>query len=696
MERVELWLEAERDHLPVWLPVMLGAGIAAWFILPLRAHWWGVILAGLALASSGVATGLHRRLARVLLWSGLALALGCALAWWRAERVRHEVLARPVVAELSGRVERIEARPAEGKVRLTLDLDEAPIAGLVRVTATEERVAQGLAKGSMVKLKARLSPPPGPVLPGGYDFARAAWFSGLGATGIALSDVRLLDAPRAPGLRERLSRHVRQQVEGSAGGIAAAFASGDRGGIDPADEDAMRDSGLTHLLSISGLHITAVIGATMLIALRLLALSPALALRWPLILIAGAVGAATGVGYTLLTGAEVPTIRSCIAALLVLAGMALGREALTLRLVATGALLILLLWPEALMGASFQLSFAAMTAIVAFHENRRVKAFFARREESGAKAWLRALGALLATGLVVEVALAPIALFHFHKSGLYGALANMVAIPWTTFVIMPLEALALLFDLVGLGAPFWWLTGQAIAALIWLAHLVAGWPGAVASLPSMSNTAIGLMLAGGFWLLLWTRRPRWLGVAPLLAGAALAFAEPVPDIMITRDGRHVTLRGPDGRHVMLRERAGEFVQTVLAERSGEDEELALIDSLPNARCGPDMCIADVAARGTQWRIGATRSAHFLPWRAFVALCPQLDLVVSDRRLPPGCTPRVLKLDRPALAAGGAALITLGKPVRIQRAQGARSDHPWVPMSAPGLKPRGGPASGTAR
>ncbi|WP_447411823.1 ComEC/Rec2 family competence protein, partial [Clostridium perfringens] len=75
----------------------------------------------------------------------------------------------------------------------------------------------------------------------------------------------------------------------------------------------------------------------------------------------------------------------------------------------------------------------------------------------------RELASLLVTGLLVEAALMPIAVYHFHKAGLYGAFANLVAIPLTTFVIMPLEALALLLDVAGWGAPIWWLTGQAMA-----------------------------------------------------------------------------------------------------------------------------------------------------------------------------------------------------------------------------------------
>ncbi len=228
-------------------------------------------------------------------------------------------------------------------------------------------------------------------------------------------------------------------------------------------------------------------------------------------LVAAAVGALAGVGYTLLTGMQVPTVRSCIAALLVLAGIALGRDALSLRLVAVGALLVLLVKPEALAGASFQLSFAAVTAIITLHSLPVVKRWLGPRDDGIGGRLLRGIASLIATGLAVEIALIPLALYHFHKAGLYGVGANLVAIPWTTFVIMPLEAGALLLDTVGLGAPLWAAAGWAIDRLLGLAHWVAGLEGAVASLPTMSRWSFALMVLGGLWLCLWTTRPRWLG-----------------------------------------------------------------------------------------------------------------------------------------------------------------------------------------
>ncbi len=189
----------------------------------------------------------------------------------------------------------------------------------------------------------------------------------------------------------------------------------------------------------------------MFVSLKLLALSERLALRFNLVLVSAAVAAAAGVGYTLLTGAQVPTVRSCVAALLILAGIALGRDALSMRLIATGAVIVLLFRPEALAGASFQMSFAAVTAIVALHSTKWARRLLQRRDEGIVARLGRSLLGVVATGLVVEIALAPMALFHFHRAGLYGVFGNIVAIPLTTFVIMPAEATALALDVVGVG-----------------------------------------------------------------------------------------------------------------------------------------------------------------------------------------------------------------------------------------------------
>ncbi len=704
---IERRLEAEREQLALWLPVAFGLGIAAWFTLPDKEGWIAFLFASLAVTALGVALSRAGRAGQALILFGLSAALGCALVWIRAERVAAPVLARPAIAEFSAAIERIDRLPAKDSIRLLLAPDPAAqLPPRLRVSLDEDDVPPGLAVGARIALRARLVPPPSAAVPGAYDFARVAWFQGIGATGRAFGPVEVIGAAPPSGVRglltrwrERLSRHIQERLAGGAGGIAAALAAGDQGAIPETDAEAMRRSGLAHLLSVSGLHLSAAVGAAMLLTLRLLALSPALALRVPLVLVAAAVGAVAGIGYTLLTGAEVPTVRSCIAVLLVLAGIAIGRDALTLRLVSTGALIVLLLWPESLVGPSFQLSFAAITAIVALHQQPRLAALLARRDEGLAPRTGRLLLGLLLTGLVVEIALAPIALFHFHRSGLYGALANIVAIPLTTFVIMPLEALALLFDVVGMGAPFWWLTGRWLDALLWLAHSVADAPGAVAALPAMPRAAFGLIAAGGLWLALWRTSLRRIGMIPLAVGIAWALATPPADILITGDGRHLALRGTDGTLSLLRPRAGDYVRSTLNELSGLTGEAVALDELGEARCNSDLCAVALTGGGRTWRLLATRSPYLLDIAAMNRACAEADIVVSDRRLPRSCHPRWLKADRPLLSRTGGLAIHLADQ-SIQSVAASGDDHPWASAGAingsGGAARRAGPARGPDR
>jgi competence protein ComEC len=365
-DAIEAWLDrAGFDRAP-WLAIALAAGIAAWFVLPGPAWWTGSIaLCLLFVAGASVGwRGSESRgnLRRAVVAVALLLAVGTALVWARSSLVGAEPITRPEVVLIDGRVLERENQPAENRVRLTLAYRDAESgrARKVRVNVAPDKVSTTVAEGARVRLRARLMPPGAPMVPGAYDFARTAWFAGLSATGSAIGPIELVEPGKAGGTlasaQRRLSDHVRERLNGSPGAIAAAFASGDRGGISQGDEEAMRNAGLTHLLSISGLHVSAVIAGVYLLALRLLALWPWLTLRVRLPLVAAACGAGAGIAYTLLTGAEVPTVRSCVGALLVLGALALGREPLSLRMVAAAAVVVMLAWPEAVVSPSFQMS----------------------------------------------------------------------------------------------------------------------------------------------------------------------------------------------------------------------------------------------------------------------------------------------------------------------------------------------------
>lgn len=275
----------------------------------------------------------------------------------------------------------------------------------------------------------------------------------------------------------------------------------------------------------------------------------------------------------------------------------------------------------------------------------------------------------------------PLALYHFHRAGLYGVGANIIAIPLTTFVIMPLEAGALLLDAVGWGKPLWYLCGAAIDGLLKLAHAVASSRGAVALLPSMPAWAFAAMVAGGLWLCLWTTRVRLAGVLPIAIGAIGATAASSPDLLVTGDGRHLAVIA-DGTPLILRDRAGDYVRSLLAEASGFDGDPDVLDAQPSSDCSHDSCVAILRKGSSQWRLLATRSATRIDWTRIAGACASSDIAVSDRWLPRGCTPRWLKLDREALSRTGGLAIYLGSKPRVDSVADRVGAHPWAANSLP--------------
>ena len=381
-------LESEQDRWFLWLPVLFGAGIALYFALPTEPS---LIRATAAVTMALIVRVVWRHGPMSLLVGSalMAVVLGFAVGKLRSDWVAAPVLTAQIgPVEVRGWVELLEPRPAGGH-RLTL-----LVAGIERLQAHERparvriRVSEGgsgLKPGDAISVRAMLSGPAGPALPGGYDFARSAWFQGLGGVGFALAppvaDPRLGEAPTAlraraaiERLRQAIGARVTTALPGNAGAIANALITGERGGISEATNQAFRDSGLLHILSISGLHMAIMAGAVFLSVRFLLALVPALALRFPIKKWAAAAATLGALGYLLISGASFPTVRSWIMISIMFLAVMLERPALALRNVALAALAILVLFPESLMDVSFQMSFAAVVALVAAYEIVRDRA----------------------------------------------------------------------------------------------------------------------------------------------------------------------------------------------------------------------------------------------------------------------------------------------------------------------------------
>ena len=274
------------------------------------------------------------------------------------------------------------------------------------------------------------------------------------------------------------------------------------------------------------------------------------------------------------------------------------------------------------------------------------------------------------TGLAVEFALIPFALFHFHRAGLYGVGANIIAIPLTTFVIMPLEAGALLLDTVGLGPAVVVLCGAAIGGL--LSPRACGRGRARRRGAAALDAAVGVRRdgRGGAVAVPVDHAHAAARPAPRRGRRARRGAAPTPDLLITGDGRHLAV--VERRHAVDPARAGRRLcpPDCSPKPRGSTAIRRISASRPYSACSRDACVAMIRKGRAEWRLLATRSATRIDWASSRAPAPTADIVVSDRRLPRGCTPRWLKLDRPALRRTGGLAIYLGR--RAARRHGRRS------------------------
>lgn len=552
-------LLAERERWFLWLPVLLGGGIALYFTLPETPSLFLLRFSLCLMAAALAGLAWWRPVWAVAGMPALLVLAGLWLASERAADVAAPVLQRRLATTwIEGRILLVE--PRDRGHRLTLDrtwIDKLDVeATPARLRVTLRNGGDALRPGDRVRLRALLGPPAGPAMPGAFDFARSAWFQRIGGVGIATGVVEVLPQIEAPdwgdgwrlwlaATQQKLTERILAVLDGADGAIAAALMTGVRGPIPEAVDDAFRDSGLAHILSISGLHLVLVSGILFAVIRGLLALVPHLALHWPIKKIAAVAALIGAAAYMLLSGSALATQRSFLMVALTLGAILLDRRALSLRSLALAGLLLLLLAPESLLDAGFQMSFGAVAALIAVYE--ALEAPLTRwRSKAGplqiAMLWF--VGVLLSS-FVAGIGSGLFAAYHFNRVADYALIANLIASPLVSFWIMPLAMLAFALMPFGLEALALVPMGWGVEGLIAIAHWVANWPGAVVTIPAMPGWSLGALALGGLWLCLWRLRWRWLGILPIVAGLASPWFTPLPDLLVSGDARRIAVRGGD-------------------------------------------------------------------------------------------------------------------------------------------------------
>lgn len=669
----------------LWSPVALVVGIWGYFALETEPARWAAMTA----AGAGALLVWLGRRAPPLLLAGLVV-MGFALAKLRADQTATPLLrATTGEVQVTGTVHKVDKT---GQRRLVILLAPEAIEGLapgelprrLRLTSSEKQGAPPV--GARVSLMARLSPNPSPAGPGGFDYGRRLWFNGIGGMGRVTSAPQVLAGSASwsagleswiQGVRDAMGARIRARLEEPVASFAEALMTGERATIPREHNESLLTSGLFHILSISGLHMWMVAGSAFWAVRAALALSPALAVGFPIRKWAAVVAVGMAWFYMLLADSGVATQRSFIMVAVVFFAVLVDRPALSARNLAIAALAVLVIEPEAAIEASFQMSFLAVLGLVTIHE-AWVGWWRSRNPDRvPVGGWplrlLRWMALSLLIGILTTLVAGTMstipAAYHFGRIAPYSILSNGLALPVIGILVMPAALLAAVLMPLGLEGPALWVMGKGLELVLMISHLVAAIPGAHVVTPQPPAAAAMLLGLGAVMTMLIAGPARLAGLPVMAVAIILAMAAPPgPDILIDRMASNVALRDEAGNLVPARPRRARFAVERWLRTNGERVTPAAAWRRPGWTCGADRCTAAVKGR----------RLVYVDAEGSTLDCRGIDILVATYPLRGACPGVPVRIDRFDVWRNGAHAIYLDGPrVRLVSARGQQGERPWV-------------------
>lgn len=617
-----------------------GVGICLYFAWPTEPDWRISVAICAALWAVFMAIRNRFNVGAGVIWLLFILSLGFGRSVWhsasadtprlvdyeRTYRIEGWVSA----IEKSGKSERfvVETSSVRG-----LSVENTPKRLRIRITKRPEPpIAVGTTINWLVSAKA----PPGPVVPGGYDSGQAAYFKGIGGFGFGYGAPEAqADADLSPWKslhrsvvrwRYGLADRIMAKAPAETAGLQAALMTGVRRYIPAEQTDNLRVAGLAHILAISGLHMALLAGGTYSCAAFLLACILPLSRRYDVrkFAAAAAIGAATF--YLVLSGASVATQRAWVMSTIFFLAIILDRRAISMRSVCVAALITLALRPESLMSVGFQMSFAAVVALVAVYQTwQTYRPAYSRRGFT--RRIVDFMSSLSVTSLVAGFATGGFALFHFNRFASYGFAGNLLAMPLFSLFVMPLAVLSLLSMPLGLEAGPLYMMSEALRPILRAADWVADWPGAMAYIGAAPNWVLPVYGLGFVALCMGQRWWRLLGCALMILAFVGWGRAPTPDLRISDRGKVAFWSTPESADLapVL------FVDTRRPDRYGR-EQFAQRAGVPDAdwtpykdrvaQCDALACRAKVGA----WKVSILQHPSEVPEE-----CAASDLVILSVR-----------------------------------------------------------------
>lgn len=669
-KKLRKFLLEERQQWFLWIPVFYGIGILIYLSLPFEPALYQSI-GSTALLPALMFRARKHPVFYYIFFIFFLISAGFMGANLRALYVKAPTLEKPLhIISLQGRVEEIDSYKKFHRIILSnIKTDEIPATQIPNKIRLTVMTKIGDAKaGDFVELRASLSPPQKAVLPETYNFAQDAYFQRIGAVGFSVTDLTKVTqaenifSDKIQQVRSTIAGRLVNSVGGTEAEIAKALFMGDQGGIGQTTMAAIRNSGLAHLLSISGLHMVIVCTIFFKLSRILLTFFPPIALRYNTKKIAALCAIIGSFLYLLISGNPVPAMRSFIMSSIVLTAIMFDRYGTPLRVVAIAALYILITTPESIISPSFQMSFGAVISLLAAFEwlNPHLKNFASERHIP--KIFMSILTTIISS-IVATIATAPFAIYHFSRNSPYGVFANILAIPITSFITMPLGMVSIIlmpFHLEGLLS---WPLKASIDFVMGIATYFSSLPYAGTTIPAINNWQLLLISFGFLWLVIWQTKWRLLGLALAFIAIISAPLNKSPDIIISEDANLFAVKDENGDFIFSSGNAGRYARSVWSARIGQEETKTIVES------GSKLINCDTA--GCNYKNHGYRASFIKHPIALESECPDSDLFINLTGIKYNCTIATKQLNLYNLKKYGTHEIFLENGITIKTVSGGQ-------------------------
>jgi len=574
---VQAWLVLEEAYGVrfLFVPVFAAGGVTGYFLFSHEVSWLRLVTLALLM---GALTFLFRRvrcLSLGFVFLGITVA-GALCAKAETARVATMMLGNEITTMLTGRIVALEETDYGYRLQLDVIATKHPSLStkIERVQLSARALPDFPAVGDGLAGLVRLRPPSGPVLPGSYDFSFHAYFRGIGAQGFFMGkpekvgvlppdDLLARLQIRVARLRQNMTQRIHAVIGGEAGAVSAALITGQRGGIGKETNEALRLAGISHILSISGLHMAMVSGMVLVVARAVAGLFPVFSSRHASRKIAAVVALYVSAFYLLLSGADIAAQRSFVMVAVMLIAVLCDRAAITIRNLALAALVTIVIVPHEILGPGFQMSFSATAVLVATfqwwsrrksrhtHEVEHIPGLFARFV-------LAPLAGTIVSSVLAGTASGIFAAYHFNNTAPLGVLGNALTFPLMSVLVMPFALLgAVLMPLHLEWLPLK-IMGMGILLVQKAAYWVAGLspdfrPGAF---PSSALAAFAIALILPVFL---RSSLRYMAVAAFACGVVLCAVAPRPLVLIAENARLVAVLDENRRLAVNTKRPQAFI-----------------------------------------------------------------------------------------------------------------------------------------